>query len=168
MTAMPSGILAANCNVCDNMFTINVNSNFVGITVTQQYIPNSVYNFLVIFSFPSASFVPTFEFVIQINNVHAGSFTSADMAQRLRGSFNADSFATTPAALTAAASTSSTAGGSNLSTGLRPPPTFGINPTVRGFGTPAPAAPTAPTAPIPPNATTSTTVNQQIIKSIFG
>jgi len=72
------------------------------------------------------------------------------MTQVLRGSFNQDSFPTTPAALATQSS--------NLSTGLRPPPTFGINPTVQGFNT---------TPTNTGNTTTSTTINGDIINKLF-
>jgi hypothetical protein len=92
MSLMPSAILANGCSICNDLFQINVNSQFTAITVTQEYITNTQYWFVVTFAFPSASFVPNFEYTIRINPTHANFFTSADMAQILRGAFNADSF----------------------------------------------------------------------------
>ena len=94
LNAMPTTILANGCNVCNNLLTITVNSLFTGITVTQQYISNSQYWFIISFTFTSASAVPTFEFTVSLNQNYANDFTSQDMAQLLTGSFSSSAFPT--------------------------------------------------------------------------
>lgn len=92
MSLMPTSIIAAGCSICNSMFTIDVNSQFTGITTTQTFITNTQYWFVITFNFPTATFVPTFEFTIKINPIHATYFTAQDMAQVLTGSFNQNSF----------------------------------------------------------------------------
>merc|ERR1719197_524772 len=93
MSAMPSAILANGCNICSNLFTININSRYTDITTTIRYVPNSQYWFAITFEYPKANVpVPTFEYTVRINPIHANFFTSQDMAQVLRGAFNEDSF----------------------------------------------------------------------------
>lgn len=105
MSLMPTPILAANCGICDSLFRIDINSQFTAITTSQFYINNTQYWFVVQFMFPTSAFVPTFEFTVRINPLHAQYFTAQDMAQVLRGAFNQESFVTsTPAIANAAGS----------------------------------------------------------------
>lgn len=92
MSLMPTGILATGCGICDNLFQIDINSQFSGITATQTFIKNSLYWFVITFNFPTATFVPTFEFTVRINPIHATYFTAQDMAQVLQGAFSQSSF----------------------------------------------------------------------------
>lgn len=101
MNLMPTAILSGGCTICNNLFTVTVNSKFATITVSQQYLANTQYYFMFSFAFPDASTIPSFEFTIKINPTHANFFTSPDMAQLLTGSFtqsmfNSDSTATAP------------------------------------------------------------------------
>jgi len=105
VSLLPTAILSGGCSICNNLFTINVNSQFATITTAQQYISNTQYWFVITFSFPGASTVPTFQYTIAINPTQASYFTSADMAQSLTGSFSQSQFntaSTTPTLLTAA------------------------------------------------------------------
>lgn len=102
MSLMPTAIIASSCGICNSLFQININSQFTAITATQTYIANTQYWFVITFNFPTATFVPTFEFTLKINPLYATYFTSADMAQVLKGSFNQNSFATTTTFLSAA------------------------------------------------------------------
>jgi hypothetical protein len=112
MSLMPTAILSGGCSICNNLFTVTVNSQFATITVSQQYLANTQYWFMLSFAFPDASTIPSFEFTIGINPIHANFFTSQDMAQLLTGSFTQSMFNS--------ASTAST-----IST-----PIIGTNPTV--------------------------------------
>ena len=60
LNLMPTAILTAGCSVCDNLFSITVNSQFAAITTSQQFITNTLYWFIIIFDFTGASSVPTF------------------------------------------------------------------------------------------------------------
>ena len=103
---MPTPVLTAGCAACNNLFKVDVNSLFVGITVTQQFITDSQYWFIISFSFPtSGTVIPTFEFTVKIDPAHtyAQHFTSQDLAQQLNGSFSPSSFPTSAVAAPAAA-----------------------------------------------------------------
>jgi hypothetical protein len=103
MSLMPTGILASNCGICDQLFKVDINSQFSGITTTQTFINNTQYWFVLTFNFPTATFVPTFEYTVKINPIHATFFTAQDMAQVLRGAFNQESFVTSTPAIANAA-----------------------------------------------------------------
>jgi len=83
MSLMPSQILADNCAICDTLLRVNIVSSFSSASATVSYITNSQYWFLITFDFTGAAFIPTFQFTVQINPIHANYFSSADMAQRL-------------------------------------------------------------------------------------
>jgi hypothetical protein len=109
MSLMPTGILATGCGICDNLFQIDINSQFTGITATQTFIKNSLYWFVITFNFPTATFVPTFEFTVRINPLHATYFTAQDMAQILQGAFSQSSFPSiTPTIINGAGANNST------------------------------------------------------------
>jgi hypothetical protein len=55
-------------------------------------VKNSLYWFLITFTFPGASFVPNFQFTVQINPSYINNFSAADLAQRLSGSVSATNF----------------------------------------------------------------------------
>jgi len=92
MTLMPTAILSTGCTICNNLFLITANSKFSTITFTQQFLSSSQYWFIISFVFPDASSIPTFEYTIRINPIHANFFTLTDMAQLLTGSFNQQMF----------------------------------------------------------------------------
>jgi hypothetical protein len=83
MSLMPTAILAGGCVICDSLLLVNMVSTFTAATSSVQYVANSQYWFLVTFDFTGASFIPTFQFTVQINPIYASYFTSADMAQKL-------------------------------------------------------------------------------------
>ncbi len=134
MDLMPTGIIATSCSVCNTMFQIDINSQFSGITTTQTFITNTQYWFVITFNFPTATFVPTFEFTVRINPTLASYFTSLDMAQVLRGSFNQNSFpASTPtisAASLPVAPTTTLSRATTLGANLRTTPTSALSPTL--------------------------------------
>ena len=92
MNLMPTVILSTGCAICNNLFLITTNSKFSTISYTQQFLNNSQYWFIISFSFPDANSIPTFEFTIRINPIHANFFTLGDMAQLLTGSFSQSMF----------------------------------------------------------------------------
>jgi len=92
MSLLPPGILSAGCVICDNLFTVSVTSIFASITTTQQYVGSSQYWFVISFNFVGSTTVPSFEYLIKINPLHASFFTAADMAQSLTGSFTQSQF----------------------------------------------------------------------------
>lgn len=94
LNAMPTTILSAGCSICNDLLTVEVNSLFTGITVTQEFIANSLYWFVITFSFTSSSAVPTFEYTVRLNPAHASHFTAQDMTQTLTGSFSSSAFPT--------------------------------------------------------------------------
>jgi len=92
MSLIPTAILSTGCTICNNLFLITVNSRFTTITVTQQFLNNSQYWFIISFNFSDAASIPTFEYTIRINPIHANFFTITDMVQLLTGSFNQQMF----------------------------------------------------------------------------
>lgn len=88
LSLMPIAILADGCKICDNLLKVQALSSFATITATTEYVANSQYWFVVSFSFGSASFIPTFQFTIQIDPQYASYFSSADMAQKIIGSYS--------------------------------------------------------------------------------
>ena len=92
MNLMPTVILSTGCAICNNLFLITTNSKFSTISYTQQFLNNSQYWFIISFNFPDANSIPTFEFTIRINPIHANFFTLGDMAQLLTGSFSQSMF----------------------------------------------------------------------------
>jgi hypothetical protein len=61
MSSMPIPILVANCSICNDLFVIRaITSIGTNPPFTVQYIPYSQYWFVITFSFPGTSFIPTF------------------------------------------------------------------------------------------------------------
>ncbi len=83
MSQMPTGILANGCDICNNLLLINTVSSFSNVVATTEYILDSQYWFLTTFTFPSATFIPDFQFTVQINPIYANYFTSADLTQKI-------------------------------------------------------------------------------------
>ena len=79
------------------------------------------------FNFPSATFVPSFQFDIRINPIHANYFSASDLAQSLNGAFGPDSFPVQAAVQPAAqpSSQASFKSFSQSSTRVAPQATFG-------------------------------------------
>jgi len=100
LSALPQAIVTDSCSSCDTLFEVNTNSLFTTVTVTQQFVPNSQYWFILTFTYSSSTPVPTFEYSIKINptHVYAQHFTSQDLAQSLTGAFTPDSFPVSQAA----------------------------------------------------------------------
>jgi hypothetical protein len=94
MNLMPTAILANNCDICSDLFLVNVVSTYAGVTTYVEYVLNSQYWFVLTFDFTGAAFIPSFQFTVQINPIHANFFNSADMAQKLSGVINPTSTST--------------------------------------------------------------------------
>ena len=146
MTALPVPILTDNCAQCNSLFQVDVNSPFTAISVTQEYVANSQYWFLIIFSFPNSNTpVPTFEYTLKINPTHpyTSYFTAQDLAQLLSGSFSPSAFPT-----------SQTAPVTQAAVATRQIRSFGIRPrTAAGASTAS---------------TNDNGINQALINEIFG
>ena len=160
LNLMPSAILGAGCSICNNLLKIEVNSLFSAITVTQQYITGSVYWFAISFAY-SSSFVPTFQYTIRIDPIHAAFFTSHDLAQVLQGSFSSSSFSTAAAVAVPTSSTttsSARSSSSNPTAGSSFPSTTILSPFATGGS-----------ASTPPSTTpsTSTVLSQATIDALF-
>jgi hypothetical protein len=99
MALMPSAILATGCSICNSLFLINVNTKYASIITDQTYVNSTQFWFIVVFNFSGSSFVPDFQFTIQINPNYASFFSAQDNAQVLNGAFSQTQFsasATTP------------------------------------------------------------------------
>lgn len=103
LSLMPTSILALNCNICNNLFTVNTVSNFATITNTVEYVANSQYWFVITFDFGSVPFIPTFQFTVQINPTYASYFSAADMAQKVGTSISSTSLTSFSAIIPAGA-----------------------------------------------------------------
>jgi hypothetical protein len=114
---LPTAILPCG-TICNNIFQVNVNSQTAVITTSQQFVSNTVYWFVVAFSFPNSSFVPTFDYTIRLNPSYAGYFQAVDMTIVKQGSFSSSDF---PAAVnttpTAGSTGRPTAGAANPNAG---------------------------------------------------
>lgn len=89
---LPTSLLANSCAACDNLLLVQIASAYSAVSTTVSYVKNSLYWFLITFTFPGASFVPNFQFTVQLNPTYINSFSAADMAQRLTGSVSATNF----------------------------------------------------------------------------
>ena len=88
LSLMPTAILADGCSICNQLFTVNVASSFAAVTTSIEYITSSQYWFLITFNFAGASFIPSFQFTVQINPIYANYFSAVDMTQKLTSSIN--------------------------------------------------------------------------------
>lgn len=125
MSLMPTDILANNCNICDQLLTVNIVSTYSSATASVSYVLNSQYWFLITFDFSGAAFIPSFQFTVQINPIYATYFSSADMAQKLFSAISPQSQSSSGLYQSAA------------------PPTRGIvrvNPNLMGTATASPSA----------------------------
>lgn len=83
MSLMPTAILANGCDICSDLLLVNVASGFADPAITVEFVTNSQYWFLITFDFAGSSFIPSFQFVIQINPIYANYFSAIDMTQKL-------------------------------------------------------------------------------------
>lgn len=146
MSLMPTQILADGCAICDNLLLVKIVSSFASATASVSYVTDSQYWFLITFDFTGAAFIPTFQFTVQINPIHANYFTAADMAQKLVSAINAQSQLASPSA--------GASGGMAVAAPRGP---------AGGFGSAVSPSPSGGTStPVP------ATKNNKILASVFG
>ena len=83
MSLMPTQILADGCAICNELLLVKFTSSSISDTIYAEFVQDSQYWFVINFDFSSLSMIPTFEFTVQINPIHATYFTDADMKQKL-------------------------------------------------------------------------------------
>ncbi len=83
MSLMPTQILADGCAICNELLLVKFTSSSISDTIYAEFVQDSQYWFVINFDFSSLSMIPTFEFTVQINPIHATYFTAADMKQKL-------------------------------------------------------------------------------------
>ena len=62
---------------------VKFTSSSISDTIYAEFVTDSQYWFVINFDFSSLSMIPTFEFTVQINPIHARYFTPVDMKQKL-------------------------------------------------------------------------------------
>jgi len=108
LSIMPTAILTDNCNICNDLLLVNYVSTYSAVNINTEYVINSQYWFIIYFDFNGASFIPSFQFTVQINPLYAQYFNAADMTQKVSGTINPTTGATLFSSIAPATPTSAT------------------------------------------------------------
>ena len=80
---IPAQLYGSNCDQCGNLLTVSIANN-INVKTTIQYVPNSVYWFLVSFDYGSVQ-VPSFAYTVSLNSQYAKYYTNSF---KLQGTIN--------------------------------------------------------------------------------
>ena len=79
MALMPTGILALDCSICNDLLVVTVDNAVATPSVSVEYVLNSQYWFVITFSFSNFAFIPSFDFTVRLNTAYGNYFSNAQM-----------------------------------------------------------------------------------------